>query len=179
MITPLYGEILRTREKEAKDTKTKDFRLQRMYSMDWFSKGYSLIDSARYDEAVEAFDKAIGQNPDSKETYTGRAMAYSYLFKHEQAIEDYSKVIELDPSDGEAYRNRGASYDRLFRHEQAISDYEKSIEINPEDFVAYVRRGFSFLYLGDKEKAAEDLKIAAKMGHQPAQDYLKSEGIEW
>ena len=53
------------------------------------------------------------------------------------------------------------------------------IELNPQHAGAYCNRGIVYGITGNKQQAIDDYKIAAKLGHKKAQDYLKSTGIQW
>ena len=63
--------------------------------------------------------------------------------------------------------------------QQAIKDYDKAIELNPQDAIAYFNRGIAYGKLGNYQQAIKDFKTAARLGNEKAQDYLRSQGIEW
>lgn len=58
-------------------------------------------------------------------------------------------------------------------------DYDKVIELNPKDANAYFNRGIAYQKLGSDNNMKQDAKIAARLGYKEAQDFLRSEGIEW
>ena len=45
--------------------------------------------------------------------------------------------------------------------------------------MAYSNRGNAYYKLGNKKAAIEDFKISARLGYKDAQDFLRSQGIEW
>ena len=55
----------------------------------------------------------------------------------------------------------------------------KAIEINPGDAPDYFLRGIIFEKMGNYSKAIDDIKVAARLGHKEAQDYLISQGVAW
>ena len=61
----------------------------------------------------------------------------------------------------------------------AVYSFSKAIEQNPKFVIAYANRGASYAKLGNKRMAIKDLKIAARMGHKKAQNFLTSKGIDW
>jgi Tfp pilus assembly protein PilF len=62
--------------------------------------------------------------------------------------------------------------------QQAIIDCSKAIKLNPQDADTYFFRGMTYDMLGNTQLAIEDYKIAARLGHKDAQDYLRLKGIE-
>ena len=51
--------------------------------------------------------------------------------------------------------------------------------MNPGDSEAYFNRGRVYGLLGDTYKAVEDIRKAARLGDKAAQNFLKTQGIEW
>lgn len=95
------------------------------------------------------------------------------------AIDAYSKAIELDPNNINAYENRGRAYGKSGNYKQAVADFSRVIDLNPKSAIAYEMRGFTYdRILGYKQKAIQDLKTAASLGSEKAQDYLRSKKIQ-
>jgi hypothetical protein len=53
------------------------------------------------------------------------------------------------------------------------------IELDHSDVRAWFNRAAAFGELGDRSRAVEDLKTAARLGHEGAKQFLLSKGIEW
>ena len=64
-------------------------------------------------------------------------------------------------------------------YELALRDMNKAIEIIPGDAYDYSLRGSIFQEMGSYSKAIDDIKVAARLGHKEAQDYLNSQGVAW
>jgi tetratricopeptide (TPR) repeat protein len=124
-----------------------------------------------------SYGKKLLENMGMK--YMNRGNAYSDLSNYKQAIKDYSKAIELNPKSDISYYNRGIAYYKLGNKNKAISDYSKAIEVNPLYAHAYFIRGLFYGSLGNRNQADKDCKIAARLGHKEAQDYLTEKGIDW
>ena len=189
-----------------------DKRVNRLSAIEWLEKGLALMESGKYQDAIEAYSEAIELNPNYVKAYNNRGVAYRNLGEYQQAMRDYGRAIEIDPNYVEAYNNRGIAYAKLGDYRQAIRDYDRAIELNPENALvycnrgiaydklgdyrqsirdydktieldpkfalAYYNRGISYGKLGDSYRETMDSKTAAKLGYKPAQDYLKSEGID-
>jgi len=145
----------------------------------WSEIGRQAIDANRWNEALNAYDKAIELNPDNASFYNNRGLAYDNLDKNDLAIADYKKAIELNPKYGDAFNNLGKTFSRLGNYQRAILNYDRAIELNHKDADAYYNRGDAFSKLGNSKYANEDLKMAAKLGNILAQKYLKDNGITW
>ena len=79
---------------------------------DWFEKGLSLSRAGQYEEAMEAFSKAIEAQPDRAEACNNRGALRYQQKDYAGAIEDYSQAIALQPL-ADFYNNRGAAWYRL------------------------------------------------------------------
>ena len=75
--------------------------------------------------------------------------------------------------------NKGKSLFVSGNYKGAVYAFSKAIEQNPKFVIAYANRGAAFAKLGNKKMAIKDLKIAARMGHKKAQNFLTSKGIDW
>jgi tetratricopeptide (TPR) repeat protein len=60
-----------------------------------------------------------------------------------------------------------------------IRDVDRAIELNPKLAEAYAIRGAAYSKLDNYHQAINNYKIAAKLGYQPAQDFLRKQGINW
>ena len=152
---------------------------ERFNAANWSEIGRQAIDAKRWNEALNAYNKAIELNPNDASAYNNRGLAYDNLDKNDLAIADYEKAIELNPKYRDAFNNIGNSYGRRGYYKQAILYYDRAIELNQNDADAYYNRGNAYSRLGDSAFANQDLKIAAKLGNIFAQKSLKEKGITW
>ena len=153
--------------------------IDNLSATEWFERGYELGISGNHTDAVKAFSMAIELDPHNAVFYYNRGTAYGMLGNNQQVVKDINKAIELNPHYAVAYNNRGTAYGKLGNYKQAIEDINKAIELDPKDAVAYYNRGFAYGNLGNYQQEIKDIKIAARLGLGEAQDFLRSEGIEW
>ena len=119
---------------------------------EWFSGGepgdYHVrvgdqrLSEGNYDEALEAFDKALEQMPDHRGALMGRALAFMQTERHEEAFAEFeytidflTRTIEKDDVTGRAvlaaaYANRGILHDRRAEYQEALDDYVRSIQVD-------------------------------------------------
>ncbi len=97
----------------------------------WVQEGRMLTDSGKYNEAIAAYDKAIGINPQDSLAWNGKGIVLDELGKFDEAIKAYNKAIEIDPQYFEAWINKGVGLVNLNKYDEAKASYEKEIKINP------------------------------------------------
>ncbi len=105
-------------------------------SIDWNELGNSYASSRKFDNAIEAYKKAIEMNPKYGQPYSNLGFIYYRLGKNDVAILLYKKSIDfLDtPEDKAVSWNRlGDAYRRLGDYGNASAAYQKASEMAPVD----------------------------------------------
>ena len=101
-------------------------------------EGNTLMSNKKYDEAIEAYTKAIAIDPSNPVYYANRAAAYSSKADHLAAVGDAEKAISVDPKFVKAYHRLGY-FTRVsryhfpdhvsFRHAQySLGDYSAAVD---------------------------------------------------
>ncbi|NOX37134.1 MAG: tetratricopeptide repeat protein [Calditrichaeota bacterium] len=72
-----------------------------------FNVGDALYKKQRYEEALQAFEKALNTRDPrlQQQVYYNMGNTYYFLNRYEEAINAYKKALELDPSDQDAKHN--------------------------------------------------------------------------
>ncbi|HPE52377.1 MAG TPA: tetratricopeptide repeat protein, partial [Methanothrix soehngenii] len=83
-----------------------------------------LIKLNRYDEAIEALDRALEIAPSSvpvfpAEAWNGKGDILLALGKNEDALEAYNKSIEFNPAFGRAWHGKGLAQSALGQFSEA------------------------------------------------------------
>ncbi len=99
-------------------------------------EGRPLISEKKYEEALEAFNKAIEINPKDDNALSSKGAMLGTLGRHEEALEAFNKAIEINPKNDDALSNKGIALGYLGRHEEALEAYNKAIEIKPKNDAA-------------------------------------------
>ena len=166
------GEIKARRQEEyAKGIKE-------LSAIEWFEKGYSLGVSGNYNEAINAFARAISLNPKDEVAYVNRGTVYGEMGDNEKAIKDFDRAIALNPEFAVAYANRGLSYNNIGKYQQAIRDYNRAIAIDPNNAVTYNNRGTTYSNLGNFKLAIKDYDKAISLNPELAVAY-RNRGIAY
>jgi len=103
-------------------------------SIDWNKLGNSYASSKKFNNAIDAYKKAIEIDPKYGQPYGNLGFIYYRLGKYEDAILLYKKSIDLldTPEDIAASWNRlGDTYRRLGDYRNALAAYQKSSEMAP------------------------------------------------
>lgn len=127
--------LRRQQEADRKLRKAKGFKEQ----------GYDYIRLGKYEEAVDAFSKAIEIRPSYMEAYRGLGDTYLKLKNYDGAVKCYKQVVKEDPNDFEAYQNLSDAYSRLGNDEDAEKARKESIRIAVESLYPKYKNKYSLL----------------------------------
>jgi tetratricopeptide (TPR) repeat protein len=103
-------------------------------SSDWNELGNSLINSKKFNDAIEAYKKAIEMDPKNGQPYSNLGFIYYRMGKYDFAVLLYKKSIDLlsSPEDRAISWNMlGDAYRRLGDYGNALEAYKKSGENKP------------------------------------------------
>jgi len=168
-------ESLRKELELAKKDETKiaryDEAVKELSATDFFEKGFSLGRDEKYEEAIDAFTKAIQLNHKYARAFAGRGLAYAYSGNYKQAFDDLNKAIELDPKDVKIYYARGVVYLKSGNYRLGIEDYNKAIELDPKDGGLYNDRGVAYGKLGNYKQQIRDYNKSIELDRKGAMTY--------
>jgi tetratricopeptide (TPR) repeat protein len=148
-------------------------------SMAYVNRSFAYLQLRNIPQALADSNRAIKLDPTNSMAYVNRSSAYLGLMNVPQALADSNRAIELDPRNAVAYVNRGLAYGRTGNHQQAILNFNKAVELDPRNGMAYYALGLIYVILGNDYRGIQDVKIAAGLGLNEAQDYLRERGISW
>ena len=166
-------------QKQANNYLKKIDELESNLGFAYCHRGVACRELGKYQEAIFDFDRAIKHDSNYSSAYLERGRIYQKLGEYRQAIDNYNVVVKRNPRDALAYCERSSAYMGLEFFPLAIMDCDKAIELDPKYARAYVDRGKSYQRLGNPAKGIENFQIAAGLGSQEAQDWLKAKGISW
>lgn len=128
-----------------------------------YNDGNTFYRKGQYQEALDAYDKAIKADPSYTKAYFGKGNAFKKLRKFPEAIQAYNKAIEIDSTYDMCLFALGSLYDEDGKFLQAVKYYDKVIRIDPKYFKAYYQKGLAYNKLGENENAIEALKKATEV----------------
>jgi len=100
----------------------------------WISLGNMMMDTSRFSEAAEAYQKALEIDPKNVDVRVDMGTCYRNLRKPDVAVKEYRKALELNPQHLHALKNLGIvfAYD-LHDSKEAVKAFEKALAIAPND----------------------------------------------
>jgi tetratricopeptide (TPR) repeat protein len=126
-------------------------------------RGHLMESRGKFQEAIDAYTKALAQRPNNATTYYDRGVAYGRLNSWKEATDDYSRSIEHDPGMARAYNNRATAYAEQHQYQKAIADFTKAISLDPRGALTYRNRGLAYHDLGQVNQAIEDYTVAIRL----------------
>ena len=65
-------------------------------------KGMSFLETGKYEEALDCFEKLLASNPDNPDIWNKKGVALRSLGRYDEAIESFNKALEISPRDLDA-----------------------------------------------------------------------------
>jgi len=106
----------------------------------WFFQGLALYNDDKYQESLDAYDKALELDPADYEAWNNRGIDLGLLNRYDEAIESFKRAVTLNDSYAEAWYNMGVIYDFKGNYYTAVQSYKKATQINPSYQKALVNR---------------------------------------
>ena len=110
----------------------------------YFRKGKILLDTDKYDEAIDCFLKGLEISPEDVDFYQWISYAYSKKDDHEKSLEFANRAILLNADDAYSYFRKAWALQELGRYDDAIKVYEKCIEHDSQYIDAYANISYCY-----------------------------------
>ena len=113
----------------------------------WLDEGNQLYNHAHYQEALQAYERAIQLDPGFAEAHDARGDALFCLNRSQEALAAYERAIHLDARYAHAYEGKGNLLYDLKHYQEAVVAYEQAIRLDPASASAYNGKGDALYYL--------------------------------
>jgi tetratricopeptide (TPR) repeat protein len=98
----------------------------------WIELGNILMDTSRFQEAINAYQKALELNPKNVDVIVDMGTCYRGIGRSDRAVEEYRKAIAINPRHLYAHRNLGTVLlVDLGNKKQGIKELEKYLSLSP------------------------------------------------
>jgi cytochrome c-type biogenesis protein CcmH/NrfG len=98
----------------------------------WIQLGHVYFDTAKYDQAIAAYEKSLELNPSNADVLADLGIMYRRSEQPHKAIEKFNKAVAIDPKHETARFNKGiVLMHDLDDRDGAIRAWEDLLEINP------------------------------------------------
>jgi tetratricopeptide (TPR) repeat protein len=120
----------------------------------WYNKGEDLLSLSKYNESIQAFNKAIELNQSYIEAWNHMGISLFSLGNYNESIKCFNKANEIDPTDKMAreiskiWNQKGQELAELGKYSEAIKAYDEATKINPNETTFWYNKGDAFEALG-------------------------------
>lgn len=136
-------------------------------------QGDQLFEAKQYDDALEAYTKAVELKPIAL-AYYHIGWIYNDREDYDQALVALQQSARLNPNDAVVLSEMGYSYRRLKRYSEALDTYRRAIAVRSNYATPYYQIGWIYNDQGQYAQAIEPLRQAAalKDGYADAYEEL-------
>jgi len=98
----------------------------------WITLGNALMDTSRFSEAVDAYQKALVIEPKNVDVRVDMGTCLRGSGKSDKAEQEYRKALQINPNHPNAHRNLGVvlSFD-MNKKDEGIKEFEKYLTLMP------------------------------------------------
>jgi tetratricopeptide (TPR) repeat protein len=129
----------------------------------YFWLGNSYYMNSQYQDAVEAFIKAIELNPKAEDYYTQLANSYLGLKQFEKAIQAAKRSIGIEQNNAFAYHILSKIYRTMGKYDEAIDALKRAIELEPKVVDRYISLADLYSEQENYSEAINTLKKALEI----------------
>ena len=137
----------------------------------YYNLASTYLKMGKFDESVEAFNRAIILKPDYVFALLGRATAYQK--NYESAVEDYNRALDINNQFLAAFKGRGIAKSLMHQYDEAVNDFTHIIELQPLDGMAYYYRGLAYVAQNQTYRGCSDFDRAYQLNVPQAAQEIK------
>ncbi len=127
----------------------------------FFAKGMELYKEGRFQDAVEAFERALGPREVNAIIYANIGSAYASAGEMKEAETNFLEALEVKPRDPDTLLNLAHLYEASKNYQAAVPCYRKVIALKPDSFDVNKNLAYCLYMAGDYLAAA---KLFEEMG---------------
>jgi tetratricopeptide (TPR) repeat protein len=146
----------------------------KLQARDQLNKGVNAFKNAKYEEAIDHFQKAVSLDPSlqAAKLYLATAFAQQYIpgvdapdnnRMAQQAIDQYQGVLQIDPKNVNSVKGIAYLNLEMKKFEDAKSYYRKALELDPNDPEPY----YSIAVIDWTQSYQPRMEERAKIGLKP------------
>jgi tetratricopeptide (TPR) repeat protein len=132
----------------------------------WNNKGVALTQQDKYDEAVQAYDRAVEINPQYADAWNNKGIALLLQGKYDEAVQAYDNAIEINPQFAQAWNNKGVAFTQQDKYDEALQAYDQAIDTNPQFAKAWNNKGLASYSQGKYDEAVQAYNQAIEINPQ-------------
>lgn len=122
----------------------------------WNMQGDDLHNQYKYEDALDAYDKAIEINDSNVPALTGKGSVLCHLNRYNESLQACEDALAINPLYIRAWMRKGIVLEAMGRYNESLQSYDRAIEIDPEYANAWNSRSWLFYGLGRYVEAIDD-----------------------
>ncbi|CAI2718949.1 tetratricopeptide repeat protein [Nitrospina watsonii] len=111
----------------------------------WWMQGNQLSASGKWEEAVDAYHRAIQINPDATGPFFNLGLAYKALHQYERAAAAFERAQQLEPGNMDVHLRLGNIYNLMEKWDKAIEHLNLVVHRVPDNAEAHGNLGWALL----------------------------------
>ena len=139
------------------------FELDPEHAEAWNAKGVALHHQCKYEDAIQAYDRAIKLYPNHLYKWNAKGAQFDAKGLHEDAFKAYREANKWPNYMANAWNNKGLAFLELGEYDKAIQAFDKATELDPELALAWNYKGLAFLNQGEYYKAIQAFDKAIEL----------------
>ncbi|MEZ4893233.1 MAG: tetratricopeptide repeat protein [Saprospiraceae bacterium] len=116
------------------------------------------------EQAVKDITEGLKINPDNKNGYFNRSIAYFGMKQYDNALADYTNYLKYDPNNANMWYESGMLQRSMKKNDEAIKSLDNAISLDPNFGLAYLERARAKAQSGNRAAAQQDYQKAQQMG---------------
>lgn len=135
--------------------------------VEYYNQGIIFTIRGDYDEAIKAYDEAIGILPEYADAWNGKAMVLELQGKYAEAVEAYDGAIKGKEHElAVAWNSKGEALNSQDKYDEALSAFGESIRIDPNLTDAWCNKGVVLDFQGKHDEATKCFDEALRLDPQ-------------
>ncbi len=134
---------------------------------DFYQTGRYYQGQNRYDQAIEAYQKALAIDNKFVEARNGLGVIFSRQVKYNEAIEAFKLAIQQSPNATHLYSNMGYAYYLQGQYADAVATLVQATSLDPKNQHALNNLGLAYAKVGQPVDAMQTFSKAALQQNLP------------
>jgi len=131
----------------------------------WYNKGVVLSLNGGFEEAIDAYNKAIEINPDYDAAWYARGYALRRLEIYSEALKSYNRALEINPKNADALFGRAYLLQISGDSEGAVKEYTIILDRDPDNAAAWNNLGRLYFELERTDESIHAFTQALAITH--------------
>jgi tetratricopeptide (TPR) repeat protein len=126
----------------------------------WLEKGNELCNSGQAEEALKAYDQALGIDATLIDAWNNKGLVLASLERFALALQCFEEALKLSPRHKHALSNMGMVLAQQKKYPEALGCFDAAIAIDPYFAGAWFNKALAMQCLGRGKEAMAAMKTA-------------------